>query len=282
MSHEILSRAGFFYKVYCYSAKGFFISLMMYFTAVNSLFGLEASKEAVIKYEFLKHEEVVHNSDPAIRHFSNDDVGHSKIFLSSNNFPLNKKITCSLKRPLGKIAYRKIAEFDVDKEGRFIINDQVSDHRYFCCVSSKGFLPGERVFIRLCSSDGTFRKVVNFIPNQMKVSNDSKTAFVVAELVEFPPAFYKLTFHGFTDGEKIDLVSISNSERLTKSFEISERLNFMTSPDVEGEKAGVGKIIFNRKSGESFTLNLPWGEELYEYLLQVKDKVYSPNTISKK
>ncbi len=241
--------------------------LVMFLMTCQVLYSTEQDMSPRIDSVFLTCKEVEAHPDPNIRFYAEADAGHSKTFLSIKNFPINKKMSYAMKRPLQKDKYYK-------RVGEFIINEQAiitsaNDPEEIChyfSVSARGFLPGERVFFRFKAKDGSFEMETHFIPNPIKAQDKSGIASIEAELVVLNPAFYQFKFNGFKENEVIKSLSISGKEEIKNSFKISKDVLITDSPNIMGEQGGVGKIIFTRDSGEKIRINLPWGLEWLDYL----------------
>lgn len=267
-----------------------FMLLLIFFISGNTLYSNEQYRNEqeynnkqedtspTIEKLFLSADEVKSHSDRCIALYSKLDPGYSKTFLSFNHFPVNKKITFDIYRLSNNITnetYLKHCDFFVDEDGIIIAIDDPMQMYPFFCISTRGFLPGERIFCRFTSEDGHLKKEISFIPNPMIAKNKSGTATVEAELITLIPTMYHFNFIGFQEGEKINMVSISGTEKLQGSFNFSKNVKIANSPDIRKKKGGIAQEIFIRSSGEKFQIELPWGSELIDY--EKGNKMYKPN-----
>lgn len=238
----------------------------------NSMEKLSASIDQL----FLYSKEIETHPNPDIRSYADEDIGYPKTFLFIKNFPINKKITSTVKRLVqDDQRYTKICEFYINEQREII---STSDPREIChcfCTPSRSFLPGERIFCRFSTEEKDFEIETSFIPHPIRVQNKTGTVIIEAELIAFFPALYRFTFTGFQENEVIKSESISGAEKLKGSFKISKDLIVTLSPDVKGKKGGICKKIFTRASGEQIQVNLPWGVELSGYV--EGNKLYKPN-----
>jgi hypothetical protein len=234
----------------------------------------DTEKKPSIDLLFLTSKEGEQYHDADIRLYFRDpdvDFGHSKTFLYCKDFPINTKMTFSTKRPLEKRAsYKENYKFFVREQGFMILPiDPKNTHRFFC-ISSRGFLPGERV---LCRFSGKNLKIdTSFFPNPIKVFTSTKTAFIEAELLTIVPAFYRFFFTGFQENEILNFISISGEEKIEKTFTLTPKNFIVSSPDIIGKLGGVGTVTFTRKSGEKIQLHLPWGIDFIDY--RKGEKIY--------
>jgi hypothetical protein len=241
-----------------------FVLLVMFFVTLTSVYGHE-KETAIVDIITLSSKEVESHADPEIRYCCDQDPGYTLSFLYIKNFPINKKIVCSLKRTIIKNQpYHKQNEFYINEGGEVIV-EMSSGGLPFICLSARGFMPGERVSYCFTTEDDQFKKEISLIPNPIIAKNPSGTASIEAELISPFPSFYRFSFNGFEENEPIELQSISGKEKIKKSFKIKET-GIGLSPDTTSQQAGVGKVTFTRKIGEKFQMSLPWGMELFKYL----------------
>lgn len=239
-------------KIRKYLLKNLYLLLLLSF---NFLY----SNEPEIKPTFFTSKEIETHTNPDIRSYTTLEPGHSKTFLFIKNFPINKKFTLSTKRLVQiEKAYKKVGDFCIDAEGLIIADSKASCH--FFCVSSRGFLPGERIHCQFIGDD--FEIKTSCIPNPLLVQLG--TSAIEAELITFKPAMYQFKFIGFQEDEVLEFLSISGKEKMKHSIKVSKDQGLAYSPDVIGSKGGTGKVIFKRQSGEQMQIKLPWGAELVE------------------
>lgn len=130
-------------------------------------------------------------------------------------------------------------------------------------VSARGYLPGEKITIRLSSKDA-YREVT-FCPRPLLLKKESGELLVQATLVCADPGhtLYNLDICGVGKHEKYKLISHSKNEILSHNVEGPVQCGI--SPEVVGEKKGIAKAILKFENGTSYSLELPWGYELLEY-----------------
>lgn len=253
-----------------------FMSLFIFFITWNLLYSNERDTHAAIDRVFLSSVEATFHPDSEIRFYAEQDPGHPKSFLFIKGFPINKKINYMIKRSrLKDQPSKNIIEFFVNEQGEIVL-EIGSEHTFpFFCVSSRGFLPGERISCHFTTEDGNFEKELDFIPNPIIAKNKSGTVFVEAELITPFPAFYQFTFVGFQEDEVILYRSVSGPEQIEKTIKLTKENMIVGSPDVLDQHEGVGTSAFIRKTGEKLKLKLPWGIELFRYLRG--EKIYRLN-----
>lgn len=188
------------------------------------------------------------------------DPGFGKYALRFAGAPKNAAITVSLERlgASGKAAERRSSSFG---DIHFV-------------VSSRGYLPGEKITVTMSSKDGLFKEDYSFIPFPIVKSSKNKKLTVEASLISLPPAtFYQFKFSGFKENEAIHFHSESEGEIVKNSFNFSKSTPFMFGPETLSKKGGHAQIVFKNSQGELVEMQLPWGEQLTEYRLGKKKEI---------
>ncbi|WP_154017862.1 hypothetical protein [Candidatus Protochlamydia phocaeensis] len=242
----------------------------------NLLSGTEKQDRPDIQRVYLTHEEVKQHADPIIQSCTSLDPFHPKTLLYFENFPLRKKIKFSLKRLVPpNHNFLKQSFFIIKEDGRIFLPPDDKGSPFFC-ISSRGFLPGERIYCRYEILDGSFEHEITFIPNPIQIKDEAGNVILEAELCNLIPACYKITLLGLKKSEKIKFRSVSGEEGVADSFKLSAIApSFTYSPDVEGQKGGVAELTLIRQNGQRIRLKLPWGVQLLRY--GRGNTVYSPN-----
>jgi hypothetical protein len=210
------------------------------------------------------HEEMA--ALPKYRELECIDPGFSKAIIEFKGFPIEKKLMISLKRLVqnNENDYKTIGSIKFTKDGRWISN---GSEIYSCYpISSRGFLPGERIFFRVQTDAGSFRKEISLIPNPLVAISQRNEFSLEAELTILSPAFYTIRVKGLEDSEEIQFISESLNEKIQKEVPASSLKVFLTSFDVTNENRGIGTLTLVRKNGDSLTARFPWGEIFTEYL----------------
>lgn len=204
------------------------------------------------------------------------DPGHTKYYLEFKGFPIEKEIIFTMKRLVGgdseKVCYREINRFRMCSHGRLVFNEEIWIP-YFT-LSSRGFLPGEKIYCRFQTEDNEFDYEVAFIPNKMITYNKSKTISVEAELVSYVLTMYSIKIKGLKEGEEYLVRSKSEDEIIESRCKFSEPTSHNLMPGVSGISGGVCQFQVITKSKDFIKLSLPWGMVFAEYLKG--DKIYCP------
>lgn len=239
------------------------ILFVVFMLSSISLYGNPTKAAPAIERLFLTKQEMESHPDCIIRSLAEFEERHPSHLLFLRNFPVGKEINYSTKRLCQKeSSYIFTSELTVDQDGIITIDNTKAAFIY---IPSKNFLLGERFSCQFTSKDEKFKEILSFIPNPLISKNDSKTVSIEAELKTLIPAcFYSLKFDGFEENEKLTLISTSGNEKIENSFKLKKGLEISYSPDVEGEKGGIGHVSFKRKSGEIIQIDLPWGNQLIE------------------
>jgi len=132
-------------------------------------------------------------------------------------------------------------------------------------VSARGYLPGEKVTIRLSAKDA-YREIT-FYPRPLFMKKKTGELLVKATLLCAEPGntLYELDICGLGKQEKCKLVSNSEGEIL--SFNLQGPMECTITPEVAGQKRGFAKTALHFEDGTSYSLDLPWGYALLEYKL---------------
>ena len=130
-------------------------------------------------------------------------------------------------------------------------------------VSARGYLPGEKITIRLSGKDA--HKEVTFYPRPLLLKKETGELLARAMLICGRPGgtLYELDVCGVGKQEKYKLISYSGKERL--SHDVQGPMHGSILPEVIGEVGGCASMILQIKDGASYGMELPWGRELLEY-----------------
>lgn len=208
--------------------------------------------------------------DPYLRRFLTEDIAHPKYFLKLIGFPRERTLHLYIKRLVqeGEDWICKL-ELSIRKDG-MLLNYDLPIGPYFY-LSSRNFLPGERVHLRFETLEKDFIREVSFVPQPMVIKNTSNEKVMEAELKTLKPCLYAIQLHKFDKGELVTFESQSGNEK--NAIEGTASSTFY-SPDIEGEEGGIGAFTVARKNGEKFSMRFPWGDRLLDYL--EGGKVYVP------
>lgn len=219
-------------------------------------------------------------SNEGLRALLKIETGHLLNIVSFYGFPKETMIDCYVKRPFIKNKYEKKLTFKISDSGEIVIkgkrNQWVNENVRDTFISSRGFLPGEKIELLYKTGDEKFRYEKSFIPNPIRVESKSEKTILIAELIAFRANYecYKIDFSGIPENEKLTLVNYSETEKVKREFNYSRKNPMMIAPAEILKKGGVGKVSFVRESGEIITVCLPWGTELLGY--GIGEKIYNP------
>ncbi|GEM_PF-3948575 len=135
-------------------------------------------------------------------------------------------------------------------------------------VSTRGYLPGEKLIIRLSAKDA-FREAT-FYPRPLLLKKKSGDLLAKADLLCADPGhtLYTLDIFGIEKQEKYKLTSRSGEEIISQDLQGPTTCGI--SPEIIGSQKGVGKIELQLEDGTFYTMELPWGYDLIEYKLGKK------------
>lgn len=132
-------------------------------------------------------------------------------------------------------------------------------------VSARGYLPGEKITIRLSAKDA-YREAV-FYPRPLLLKKKSGELLAKGTLLCAKPGhtLYDLDICGIGKQEKYKLVSYSGKEILSQ--DLQGPIMCGLTPEVVGLLKGIAKIEVQFEDKAFYTMELPWGYELLEYKL---------------
>lgn len=132
-------------------------------------------------------------------------------------------------------------------------------------VSGRGYLPGEKVTIRLSAKDA-YREVA-FFPRPLLVKKKTGELLATATLLCAEPGntLYTLDICGIGTQEKYKFVSRSGEEVLSQSLE--GPIQCSIAPEIAGQIKGIANVELQFEDGTVYSMELPWGYELLQYKL---------------
>lgn len=214
---------------------------------------------------------------PRLKPLTVQEPEYNKIIFRLEGYPKNKEIILEVKRManIDPKAYEPKVSFVIQNDGSMKIAN--SEQQLNAIISSsRGFLPGERVFYRFRTSDGTVDKEISGIPAPaIQKNKDGKTA-IKAELLSVNPTVYNIDLPILKEGEEVDFKSTSLG-LITKAkpkYSSKQPIRYAPAGDNKGN-GGESILEITRKSGESYKIKLPWGSALDSYLKG--SKTFSPN-----
>lgn len=216
------------------------------------------------------------NAIPRLKTLLARDPKHNKILFNLEGFPKNQEIIFEVKRLASENpqAYEPKVSFSIQDDGSMLIAD--TDHAMQTFVfSSRGFLPGERVVCRFRTADGSVSQEISGTPTPAVIRNKDHDVVLEAELVSFEPTVYRISLPTMEESEQYDLKSTSIGEIRKAKPKFTKKTPLHYSPAASKSKGGDSLFEIRRKSGEVYSIQLPWGTALQGYLHA--DKVYAPN-----
>ncbi len=131
--------------------------------------------------------------------------------------------------------------------------------------SSRGYLPGEKVVLRLSSKDKTIFKEITICPRPLVLKKASGEILAKAFLSSHSPelTMYTVDVLGVKKEEEYKIISCSGKEKLQKV--VKGPISMGITPNVVGDKGGFGELKLCLEDNSSYKLRLPWGSRLTEY-----------------
>lgn len=212
---------------------------------------------------------------PRLQDLRQSDPECNKIVFKLENYPTNQPIIFDVKRTIdvspelkkdsittSTTEYTPLMTFTLLEDGSILPIDSKESLKYIVS-SSRGFLPGERVFYRFRTQDQSIDKQVSGIPNPMTFKDEEGKVAMSAELVTTTPTVYLINFPTMTEGEEFELKSTSVGETTKAKTKFSADTPIHYTPSVRGKsKGGLGVLEVKRKNGDIYILRLPWGKAM--------------------
>jgi len=187
--------------------------------------------------------------------------------------PSEKKWLLTFKKILGKPPYKlqtsRVSQFyDIFRDdpivsSNLILRGSLSKNPFCFSVDETGYLPGERVTFRICSSKPTLFTQITGCPRPLTIFKKTGETLLDAELVRVKPAIYHITVSSISEKEKFKLIFKSGD--IKKEYCLQGPLEKQFSPEIKESNGGIGQVelLFGDKT--SYKLELPWGDELLKY-----------------
>jgi hypothetical protein len=132
-------------------------------------------------------------------------------------------------------------------------------------VSTRGYLLGEKVTLRLSANDA-YREIT-FVPRPLFLKNATGKILAKFTLVSAEPVgtFYNMNICGVGEQEKYKFISYSGKELLTNDHQGPIEGGY--GPGVIGQWRGIAKVVLQFEDGSRHSIKIPWGYELLDYKL---------------
>jgi hypothetical protein len=192
-----------------------------------------------------------------------EDPGFTKWFVHFHKIPDNPPYSFQCKRLVQRIQGQFYPQLVPSSDD--VIEAKSHNLPLGQIVSARGFLPGENITIRLSGKDAY--EEITFCPRPLLLKKKNGELLAKATLLSMKlgHTFYELDFCGIGNQEKCKFVSHSGGEILSYEFEGPMQGSIL--PEVVGQSGGVANITLQLEDGASYSLELPWGEELHQYAL---------------
>ncbi len=198
--------------------------------------------------------------------FIQADPGFAKWFIIFHDIPGN---------PPYSLQQQRLSQPDPDRffplpgpSSESILDSKNRNSPVGLMVSVRGYLPGEKVIIRLSAKDA-YREIV-FYPRPLLLKEESRGLLAKATLLCAEPGYtlYAFDICGIEEQEKYKFISYSGGEIL--SHNLQGPITCSITPEVVGQRKGVANTVLEFEDGTSCSMELPCGYELLEYKRGIK------------
>lgn len=243
---------------------------------------MQADQEAwKLHAETLSAETIAHSSKYG--KLDSFDIGHHKTIIRISDLPDAKSYTLRWERPL---LVKKEHSQKYPREMLFHNGELLGENAAIILISSRGFLPGEKVFLALETEDGkAVSQKISLFPHPLIQEKHSGQSKLKGELTSMNPTRYEIFLEGIQTYEKLRLSSFSSGEKIDHEFFYTQGSCIALTPGVIGKDGGFCDLSITRQKGNRFELKLPWGKELLKYLEGEKEPMvlnFSPVEIEKR
>ncbi len=222
-----------------------------------------------LSYETISASEIEKN--PKYQNLKQFDPSHHKTIIKIHVLPESEGYILKLDRPL---LIKSLAQQEYTKEIFTRMKDFLGEDELLLVISSRGFMPGEKVHCTLETQDGrSISEKAKIIPHPIMLEVPMGGAKLKAELVSLKPTYYEVYLEGIQTFEKLNLRTFSLGETIENDFYYKQGSCIGLIPEVIGKQKGFCDLILTRQKGAEFKLRFPWGEEVLEYLKGDKDPI---------
>lgn len=172
---------------------------------------------------------------PKLQALKNQDPDCNKLIIKFENFPISKEIFVDVKRldSVDPTEYERKFSFFIGEDGKIQVTN--SDHRLnHLLIGSRGYLPGETVYFRFRTEDGSIDKEISGIPTPAVVTNKEGKPVIRAELVSVNPTAYRIHLPQVENGEEYDLRATSLGETIKSRPTYNKSTGFLYAPAAKG------------------------------------------------
>jgi len=216
----------------------------------------------VLSFETLSHETLLQSDK--YEKIVNFDSGQHKTIIRILELPKAEAYVFKWERPL---VAKKAQCKEIPKNLFSEVAALLGEENPAFLLSSKGFLPGEKITFSLETQGGTvIGQPLEFFPQPLIQENRSGESKLIAELSSLSPSTYEITFEGIPSFETLIMSSFSSGEKLVNTFQYRQGSCIGLMPGVVGKEGGSCKLSIQRQKGEKFQLDLPWGDDLLKHL----------------
>lgn len=219
-----------------------------------------AEKDFEITYETISSEHILESQKYNI--LGSGDPTHHKTVIRMVKHPNDNEFVFEFSRPL--LGEKK--EINATLENLVNNGRRIGEKLPMLFLSSKGFLPGEKVNLVVSTKNGAIKsKAIPFFPQPLIQEDKNDRAKMTAELATLSPTQYIVYLEGFRYNEKLRFVSYSLGEKVTSELRYKGKTPLWYAPEVIGKSGAISRALIGRENGNRITLNMPWGNALLKH-----------------
>ncbi len=225
----------------------------------------EAKKQDVSTVQFLRASDEALGKKYQIltKTYEKYDPGFAKVLLLYETLPGDPPNCFKIKR-FAQYNPEGFVDLECGPSSKELLHFRITKQLLCFCLSSRGFLPGEKVVIRLESIDPDVFEELSYYPRPLMIKDESGKILLEATLASIFPTIYSISFPDIPAEEEYEYSTINGME--THHFTMQNATKTVYIPGVNGRTSGFGGIELKFKDGTIYNLQLPWGDECIRYL----------------
>ncbi len=236
---------------------------ILFLICVVSLDAREQARFFKISYETVCISTINDSEEYGI--LDNFDSGCHKSIIRVHDYPYGKEFVMRWSRSLFK--KKRDVRRRLTLTQLFENAEKMEQKTPLIVMSSRGFLPGEKITFFLVTPDGYVKsEKMNFTPHPLIVRDRNNRATVIAELESIIPTIYNVRFENFEINERLKFAGISGDTQVSDWVTFKTGFFVKYIPEIPNSKGGTAIVSVERSNGEEMLLPVIWGEAIIPHL----------------